>query len=69
MDDGCIQTRKFAKQDDNFGLVFDIICKFCEMEETKYTFVCLADNVVDLWSHLTPILARAYHPDGGRAES
>ena len=39
------------------------------MEEKKYIFVCFTDNVVDSLSHLTPIFARAYHPDGGRTES
>ena len=34
------------------------------MKETKYIFVCFADNVVDSWSHLTPIFARAHHPGG-----
>ena len=39
------------------------------MEEKKYIFVYFTDNVVDSWSHLTPIFASAYHPDGGRTES
>ena len=39
------------------------------MEEMKYLFVYFTDNVVDSWSHLTPIFASAYHPNGGRTES
>ena len=35
------------QQNDHFGLAFDIMCKFREMEEKKYIFVCFADNVVD----------------------
>ena len=38
------------------------------MEEKKYIFVCFTDNVVDSWSQLTPIFARAHNPDGGRTE-
>ena len=45
------------------------MCKFREMEEKKYIFVCFADNAVDSWSHLMPIFARAYHADGGRTDS
>ena len=31
------------------------------MEENKYIFVCFTDNVVDSWSHLTPI--QMYSPE------
>ena len=29
---------EICQQNDHLGLVFDIICKFCEMEEKKYIF-------------------------------
>ena len=60
---------EICQQNDYFGLAFDIICKFREMEDKKYMFLYFTDNVVDSWSHLTPIFARAHHPDGGQTES
>ena len=49
---------EICQQNDHFGLAFDIICKFREMEEKKYIFYPSAQIGLEGYCR---------HPAGGRA--